>query len=203
LGLLANTFAVESFIDELAHAAGVDPLAFRIAHLEKDELGQRRKRVLESAAESAGWGSDLPEGHALGIATSTDVGTVVAQVAEVSLDKGDIRVHKVTSAVDPGLVINPDGAEAQIQGCIIMGLSSTLVEAVEVEDGQFAANNFNRYPLLRMEAAPEIEVIFLESSETPNGMGEPPIGPVAAAVGNAVFALTGQRLRNLPLKMEG
>jgi isoquinoline 1-oxidoreductase beta subunit len=201
LGLLANTFAVESFIDELAHAAEVDPLTFRIAHLENDEMGQRRKRVLESAAESAGWGSAQPDGHALGIATSTDVGTVVAQVAEVSLEKGEIRVHKVTSAVDPGLVINPDGAKAQIQGSIIMGLSSTLVEAVEVEDGQLAANNFNRYPLLRMEAAPEIEVVLLESGETPNGMGEPPIGPIAAAVGNAVFALTGQRLRNLPLKL--
>jgi isoquinoline 1-oxidoreductase beta subunit len=137
----------------------------------------------------------------LGIATSTDVGTVVAQVAEVSVEQGDIQVHKVTAAVDPGLVITPDGATAQIQGSIIMGLSSTLVEEVVVEDGLLAADNFNRYPLLRMNQTPEIEVILLESSETPNGMGEPPIGPIAAAVANAIFALTGQRLRTLPLRL--
>jgi isoquinoline 1-oxidoreductase beta subunit len=201
LGLLANTFAIESFIDELAHAAGVDPLAFRIAHLTKDDMDQRRRRVLETAAGKAGWGSTLPKGRALGIATSTDVGTVVAQVAEVSVEQGDIQVHKVTAAVDPGLVITPDGATAQIQGSIIMGLSSTLVEEVVVEDGLLAADNFNRYPLLRMNQTPEIEVILLESSETPNGMGEPPIGPIAAAVANAIFALTGQRLRTLPLRL--
>jgi isoquinoline 1-oxidoreductase subunit beta len=202
LGLLANTFAVESFIDELAYAAEVDPLAFRLAHLTTDEIGQRRKKALETAAEKAGWGSSLPEGRALGIATSTDVGTVVAQVAEVSVEQGEIRVHKVTSVVDPGLVINPDGATAQIQGSIVMGLSSTLVEEVTIEDGQLAANNFNRYPILRIADTPEIDVILLESSDTPNGMGEPPIGPIAAAVANAVFTLTGQRLRKLPLKLK-
>ncbi len=202
LGLLANTFAIESFMDELAHAAGVDPLDFRLNHLPNDETGQRRKRVLETAAEKAGWGSTLPAGRALGVANSIDVGTAVAQVAEVSVDQGEIRVHKITSVVDPGLVINPDGALSQIQGSIIMGLSSTLIEEVTVEDGQLVADNFNRYPILQMKATPEIEVILLESSETPNGMGEPPIGPIAAAVANAVFALTGQRLRNLPLKLK-
>ncbi len=201
LGLLANTFAIECFMDELAHAAGVDPLDFRLGHLPNDDTGQRRKRVLKTAAEKAGWGSTLPIGRALGIATSIDVGTPVAQVAEVSADQGKIRVHKITSVVDPGLVINPDGALSQIQGSIVMGLSSTLIEEVTVEDGQLTADNFNRYPILQMKDIPEIEVILLESSETPNGMGEPPIGPVAAAVANAVFALTGQRLRNLPLKL--
>ncbi len=202
LGLLANTFAVESFIDELAHAAGVDPLEFRLAHLSNDEFTARRRATLQAAAENAGWGQSLPAGRALGIATSIDVGTVVAQVAEISVESGEIRVHKVTSAVDPGLVINPDGATAQIQGAIIMGLSSTLVEAVYLENGQLTANNFNKYPLLQMKQAPDIEVILLESGDKPNGMGEPPIGPIAAAVANAVFALTGQRLRNLPLKLK-
>jgi isoquinoline 1-oxidoreductase subunit beta len=202
LGLLANTFAVESFIDEMSHTAGVDPLTFRLSHLTNDEIDQRRKKALETAAEKAGWGSSLPKGRALGIATSTDVGTVVAQIAEVSVEQGEIRVHKVTSVVDPGLVINPDGATAQIQGSIIMGLSSTLVEEVTIEDGQLVANNFNRYPILRMVDTPEIDVVLLESSDTPHGMGEPPIGPIAASVANAVFALTGQRLRSLPLKLK-
>ena len=110
-------------------------------------------------------------------------------------------MHKITAAVDPGLVINPDGASAQIQGSILMELSSTLLEQVTIEDGQLSADNFNRYPILRMQDAPEIEVVLLESGETPHGMGEPPIGPVAAAVANAVFALSGQRLRSLPLKL--
>ncbi len=202
LGLLANTFAIESFIDELAHAAGKDPLDFRIAHLAEDEEDARRRRVLESAAERAGWGASLPAGHALGLATSVDVGTVVAQVAEVSVEGGQIRVHKVTAVVDPGLVVNPDGATAQVQGCITMGLSSTLVEEALVQDGQLSADNFGRYPLLRLNQAPEIDVHLLQSGETPYGMGEPPLGPVAAAVGNAVFALTGQRLRTLPLRLQ-
>ncbi len=201
LGLLANTFALESFIDELAFAAQVDPLAFRLAHLTSDEIGQRRHKALETAAESAGWGTSLPAGHALGIATSTDVNTVAVQIAEASVEADEIQVHKVTSVVDPGLVINPDGASAQIQGSIIMGLSSTLVEEVQVKDGRLAADNFNRYPLLNMKQAPEIDVILIESGDQPFGMGEPPIGPIAAAVANAVFALTGQRLRNLPLKL--
>lgn len=201
LGLLANTFAVESFIDELAHATGVDPLEFRLAHLSEDEIDQRRRKVLETVAEKAGWGSTLPAGRALGVATSTDVNTVVAQVAEVSVESGEIEVHKITSVVDPGLVINPDGAIAQTQGCIVMGLSSALVEEVFIEDGQLTANNFNRYPLLRMAQTPEIDVILLESGDQPFGMGEPPIGPIAAAVANGVFALTGERLRELPLKL--
>lgn len=201
LGLLANTFAVESFIDELAHAAEVDPLEFRLAHLGHEEIDQRRRKVLQTAAEKSGWGSALPAGRALGVATSTDVNTVVAQVAEVSVEAGEIKVHKVISVVDPGLVINPDGAIAQTQGSIIMGLSSALVEEVYIEDGQLTADNFNRYPLLRMAQTPEIDVILLESGDQPFGMGEPPIGPIAAAVANAVFALTGQRLRNLPLRL--
>jgi isoquinoline 1-oxidoreductase beta subunit len=122
-------------------------------------------------------------------------------VAEVSIEQGQIRVHKITAVVDPGLVINPDGASAQVQGAIVMGLSSTLIEQVSLEDGKLAADNFNRYPILRMQEVPEIEVILLERGETPQGMGEPPIGPVAAAVANAVFALNGQRLRSLPLKL--
>lgn len=201
LGLMANTFAVESFLDEIAHAAETDPLAFRLAHLPEDEMGQRRRKVLETVAEKSGWGNTLPADRALGIASSADVGTVVAQVAEVSVEDGNIQVHKVFTVVDPGMLINPDGATAQIQGAIIMGLSSTLIEEVGIEDNELTAENFNRYPILTIKQAPEIETTLLESSQTPHGMGEPPIGPIAAAVANAVYTLTGQRLRNLPLKL--
>lgn len=202
LGLLANTFALESFMDELAHAAGADPLQFRLAHLPEDPRGQRLRAVLLAATERAGWGQAPPAGRARGLACCTDAGTVVAQVAEVSAEGGRIRVHRVVAAVDPGLVVNPDGASAQTQGAVMMGLSSTLLEELTVRDGVIAPANFDRYPLLTMREAPEVEVALLESGDTPYGMGEPPIGPVAAAVANAVFALTGRRLRRLPLRLE-
>lgn len=204
LGLFANTFAQESFIDELAHTAGADPLQFRLDHLGDDAFSQRMAGVLRAAAERAGWGQTLPAGHAHGIACCTDVDTVVAQVAEISVDgeTGQIRVHKFVTAVDAGLFINPDGAIAQTQGAIIMGLSSTLIEELTVRDGQIAASNFGDYPLITLDMAPEIEVVLLESDGEPRGMGEPPIGPVGAAVGNALFALTGVRLRRLPFKPE-
>jgi isoquinoline 1-oxidoreductase beta subunit len=201
LGLLANTFALESFMDELAHEAGVDPLEFRLAHFADDATGIRFKKVLQTVAEKAGWNTPLPEGRARGIACSTDVKTIVAQVAEVSVKAGKIRVHKVTAAVDPGLIVNPDGCIAQTQGSVVMGLSSTLLERITVKDSKIEANNFDLYPLLTLRDTPEISVTLLESGEEPYGMGEPPLGPVAAAVANAVFALTGQRLRTLPLEL--
>jgi isoquinoline 1-oxidoreductase beta subunit len=202
LGLLANTFALDGFIDELAYTAGADPLQFRLDHLSDDAFGQRMAGVLKAAAERAGWGQPLPAGHAHGIACSTDVDTVVAQVAEISLDEatGQIRVHKFVTAVDAGLFVNPDGAIAQTQGSIIMGLSSTLIEEMSIVDGRVSASNFGGYPLITLDMAPEIDVVLLESDGEPRGMGEPPIGPVAAAVGNAFFALTGVRLRRLPFK---
>ncbi len=201
LGLLANTFATESFLDEAAHAAHIDPLQFRLQHLGDDATAQRFKRALQAAADKAGWDTPAPAGRARGIACCIDVGTVVAQVAEVSVAGGQIQVHRVTAAMDPGLVINPDGAAAQSQGAIVMGLSSTLFEAITVKDGQVEAANFDRYPLLTMKETPEIDIVLLESGQAPLGVGEPPIGPIAAAVGNAVFALTGQRLRELPLRL--
>lgn len=201
LGLLANTFALESFMDELAAAAGIDPLQFRLNHLADDERGQRVKRVLEAAADAADWGSPAADGRGRGIAWSVDTATIVAQVAEVSVNDGRVQVHKVTSAVDPGLIINPDGVIAQTQGAINMGLSSTLYEEITVKDGMVEASNFDRYPLLTMQDTPDIEVVLLESGERPYGMGEPPIGPIAAAVGNAVFAVTGERQRRLPLQI--
>lgn len=201
LGLLANTFALEGFMDELAHAAGEDPLAFRLKHLGEDELGRRFRRVLEAAAKRAGWGTPTPEGRARGLACSVDMNTVVAQVAEVSVEGGRVRVHRVTCAVDCGLVINPDGATAQVEGGIMMALSSTLSERITLKDGQVEAENFHDYPLLTMRDAPDIDTLLVGEGDKPLGMGEPPMGPVAAAVANALFPLTGQRLRTLPLKL--
>lgn len=200
LGLMANTFAVESFIDEAAEIGGIDPLVFRIRHLPDNEKGQRMQNALEAAAEQANWGGPLPVGHAQGLAMSYDVGTIMVEIAEVSVENDQIRVHKVTAVADPGLAINPDSVKAQTEGAIIMGLSSTLLEQVLLKDGTFQQTNFDRYPLLRNADAPDIDVVVLNSRSTPSGIGEPPIGPIPAAVANGVFAATGKRLRRLPLK---
>jgi isoquinoline 1-oxidoreductase beta subunit len=205
LGLTANIFAIESFIDELAHAAGADPLQFRLDHLPGDALGRRMRTALEAAAERAGWGSSLPEDRAQGLALATDGGTVVAEVAEISLDRdsGRIRVHHVVAAVDCGRTINANGAAAQIEGSVVMGTSSALLEEITVRDGRLQAGNFDRYPLIRMAEAPDVETILLEAPDgKPRGLGEPPIGPIAPAIGNALFALTGVRLRRLPMTPE-
>jgi isoquinoline 1-oxidoreductase beta subunit len=205
LGLMANLFAVESFMDELAHAAGVDPLQFRLAHLPDDALGQRMRAALLAAAERAGWGSRQPAGRAQGIACGTDGGTVVAEVAEISIDQGSgrIGVHRVVAAVDCGRTINPNGATAQIEGSIVMGTSATLLEEITVKDGRVQAGNFGQYPLIRMGEAPGVETILLEAPDgKPRGLGEPPIGPIAAAIGNAFFSLAGVRLRRLPMTPE-
>ncbi len=201
LGLLANVFAIESFIDELAVAAGADPIEFRLRHLEETDMGRRWRRVLETAAERSGWGAPLPDNHGRGVAVCADVSTVVAEVVEVAVEGDAIRVKKVTAVVDPGLVVNPDGAKAQVEGAIVMGLSSTLLEEARVEDGKFVASNFNRYPLLTYDMTPEIDTVLLESGDAPHGLGEPPIGPIAAAVANAVYAASGTRLRSLPLRL--
>jgi isoquinoline 1-oxidoreductase beta subunit len=205
LGLLANVFAVESFVDELAHLAGADPLQFRLAHLPADDWGRRMRAVLEAVADKAGWGTPLPAGRARGIACCSDVGTMVAEVAEVSLDEttGRIRVHEVTAAMDCGLTINPDGAQAQVEGNVMWGVGSTLLEEVRVKDGRIDLNNFETYPLLTLRDAPHVQTVLLEAGDgKPRGVGEPPIGPVAAAIGNAFFALAGQRIRQLPMTPE-
>lgn len=202
LGLLPNTFAVESFIDELAHAAGVDPLAFRLRNLRNEGDSGRYQQVLQAAAKLGDWGKPTPAGRARGLAGQIDVGTAVAMVAEISLDAatGAIRVHKIAAAMDCGLTINPDGAKAQVEGNIMWGVGSALIEEMTVQDGQVVPANFDKYPLLTMKEAPEVVVTLLEAGDgRPRGVGEPPIGPVAPAIANAFFALTGKRLRQLPM----
>ncbi|MEM1024624.1 MAG: molybdopterin cofactor-binding domain-containing protein [Myxococcota bacterium] len=194
-----NGFVVESFVDELAHAAGQDPVDFRRGLL---EAHPRHLGVLELAVQEAGWGQAVPEGHALGVAVHHSFGSYVAEVAEVSMEEGRPRVHKVTAAVDCGTVMNPDGVKAQIEGGIIFGLSAAMTqEAISFEGGAVQQSNFHDFQVLRMNECPDIEVHIVESDAPPTGVGEPGLPPIAAAVGNAIFALTGRRLRSLPFEL--
>ncbi len=199
LGLLPNTFAIECFMDEVAVAAGVDPIELRLRHLPEGNLGLRLQTALLTAADRAGWNTPVPAGRGRGVACCIDYGTVVANIAEVSVEGGQIRVHKVTAVVDPGLIVNPDGVTAQVEGNVIMGISSALLEETTLVDGVLNPANFGAYRILPLSAAPEIEVVLLQGDNNPSGIGEPPLGPVAPAVANAVYAATGQRLRRLPL----
>ena len=192
-------FFVESFIDELAHAAGRDPVEYRSALLGHEP---RHLAVLQRAAEMAGWGTAPPEGRGRGIAIVESFGSIVAQVAEVGLDaNGAIRVHRVYAAVDCGLVVNPQQAVAQIQGGVIFGLSAALFQQITVRDGAVEQRNFPDYEMIRLANAPRVNVSFVESGASIGGLGEPGVPPVAPAVANALFAQTGQRLRALPLRM--
>lgn len=200
LGLLANTFATESFIDELAAIAGKDPLHFRMEHL-AGKLGNRVRTVLERVAQLASWPGTPKNGSAMGIACCIDYGTIVAEIAEVTVVDGSIRVPRVWAVMDCGIVVNPDGAANQVQGNIIWGLSSALKETIIFKEGRPTASNFGGYPLLRMDEAPEIVVDLIASDRPPQGVGEPAIGPVPAALANAVFKATGRRMRDLPLRL--
>jgi isoquinoline 1-oxidoreductase subunit beta len=203
LGALPNAFAVESFIDELAHAAKTDPLEFRLKHLGNELWDKRMRSVLEAVARESGWGTPLPAGRARGIACATDVDTVVAEVAEISLSADNrITVHQVTAAMDCGIVINPDGARAQVEGNVMWGVGSALFEEARVEDGRMAAANFDGYRLLSIKDAPVVKTVLVETGDKIRGVGEPAIAPVAAAIGNALFALTGKRLREIPFTPE-
>jgi len=201
VGSSHNAFTVESFVDELAHKAGKDPLEFRLALLKNHP---RASRVLEIAAEKAGWGKPSEAGHARGIAYALSFGSYVAQIAEVSIDKqvGIIKVHKVTCAVDCGSVINPAIVQAQMTGGITMGLSAALKEKIEIAGGGIKSENFGDYELLRMSEAPDVDVHLVKSNATLGGIGEPGVPPIAPALANAVFAATGARIRQLPMKPE-
>jgi isoquinoline 1-oxidoreductase beta subunit len=195
-----NAFFLESFIDELAHDISKDPLTLR-----RELLGDntRARRVLDLAAERAGWiaGAALPAGVARGMALVEDKESIVAQVAEVSVDAGKIHVRRVVCAVDCGQVIHPGIVEAQMSGALTAGLAAALGEEITIEKGQVKQSNFNNYPLLRIGDAPRVEVHLVASHDEPGSAGEPGLPPIAAAVGNAIFALTGVRLRSLPLRM--
>jgi isoquinoline 1-oxidoreductase subunit beta len=201
VGYSQNTFFAESFIDELAAAAGKDPFEFRRGLLAKPESA-RPLAVLELVAEKAGWGKPLPKGRGRGIALVNNIGSFTAEVAEVSVDSGKLRVHRVVCAVDCGQVVNPAGVEQQIQSGIVYGLSAALKGAITIDRGRVQQTNFHQYDVLRIDEMPVVEVHLIASHAAPGGMGEASVPPIAAAVGNAVFAAIGKRLRRLPMRPE-
>jgi isoquinoline 1-oxidoreductase beta subunit len=195
VGNTHTAFAVEMFIDEMAKAAGKDPVEFRRVLLVKEP---RRLGVLNLAAEKSGWGTALPAGRARGIAVHKSFDTYVAEVAEVSLDNGVPRVHKVTCAVDCGIVVNPDVVRAQMEGAIAFGLGAALFGQITIDAGRVVSNNFDRYRVLRHSEMPQVDVHIVPSAEAPTGVGEPGTPPIGPAVANALFALTGTPTRKLP-----
>ena len=202
LGLLANTFAIESFMDELAEKAGKNPVEFRLAHIQDDKAGNRLKKVIETAAEKANYVNEVKNGRAMGFAASTDARTPVAQVAEVSIENGEIKVHKVTCVIDPGLAVNPDQIKAQCEGSIIMGISAAMHERMYVEDGVLKPIIYGPYRMALMKHSPrEIDIEILQNDDKPGAVGEPPLGPIGACVANAVYRLTKKRLREMPLSL--
>jgi isoquinoline 1-oxidoreductase beta subunit len=198
VGHSQNGFATEGFLDELAALGKKDPVDVRRRLLAS---APRYLGVLDLAVQKAGWGKPMPAGSGRGVAVHSMNGSYVAQVAEVSVDAGAIRVNRVVCAVDCGIVINPDTVAAQIEGAIVYGLTCALKNEITIAGGRVEQSNFNDYPMLRMTESPRVEVHIVTSTEAPGGIGEPGVPPIAAAVANAVFAATGKRLRKLPLRV--
>lgn len=193
-------FFQEAFMDELAHAAGADPLEFRKRHL---AVGSPAARVLDAAAKASGWGTPLPTGRGRGIAVVESFGTVCAHVIEASVkEDGNPKVHKVWAAVDCGQVVNSSNAEAQVAGGIVMGLSAAIGEEITIDKGAVVQSSFPDYPIMQMADAPEIFVEFLQSEAPIGGLGEPGLPPAAPALANALFAATGKRIRNMPFRTQ-
>ena len=197
VGASQNAFVIESFVDELARAAGQDPLAFRLELLAESP---RHRRVLELVAEKSGWGTPLPENRHRGLAVYFSFGSWVAEVAEVSLSAtGEVRVHRVVCAVDCGSVVNPDTVASQMEGAIVYGLTAALKGEITIRDGGVVQDSFRDYPLLTMAEMPAVDVHIVPTDEPPGGVGEPGLPPIAPAVANAVFAATGRRVHRLPM----
>jgi isoquinoline 1-oxidoreductase beta subunit len=203
-----NPFGVQSLLDELAHAAGRDPLDVRLDMLRACNRpakgdhpydNDRMIRVVETAADKAGWGKPLPDGVGRGMAFHHGYGSYVAEVAEVAVRDGRPRVQRVVCAVDCGIVINPDLVEAQCEGAIVFALSATLQQKITVENERVQESNFDDFPVLRFDEVPGVETHIVESHAPPGGMGEVPLPPLAPAVTNAIFDATGKRVRRLPV----
>ena len=212
-----TNWAVESFMDEAAHAVATDPVVFRIGMLDgkgrnagsaPNSVGgaKRQAAVLQRAAQKAGWGTTMPKDTGLGIATTfgqeRDMPTWTACVARVRVDRGSgvVTVEKLTLVLDAGTIVHPDGALAQVEGASLWGLSMALYEGTEFVKGQVKDTNLDTYTPLRISDVPELDIEFMDSSEVPVGLGEPATTVVAPAIGNAVFAAVGARLRHLPIR---
>jgi isoquinoline 1-oxidoreductase beta subunit len=191
-------FVIESFMDMLAHRAGADPLEFRRAHMTEPKL----RAAMDLAAEHAGWAQGAPDGHAFGIAAVSSFASHAAEVAEVSVEDGQVRVHRVVVGVHVGRVINPDTLRAQVESAVTLALGYTLKHGITVEDGGVVESNYTNYPIIRIDEMPPVEVHVVPSEASPTGIGEPPVPPLAAAVANAVFAATGVRVTELPITPE-
>jgi len=203
LGLLANAFAIESFIDELALKTGQDPIKMRLDSIDPEHsFGARARKVLEVCAAKSGY-TDKPSGDkAMGIALTIDGGSPCAHVAEVSIVDNQIKVHKVTAAFDCGIAVNPDQVKAQVEGCICMGISGAMYEKMDLKDNKLYPINYGAYKMALMKNSPrEIDVVLVEGADYAGPVGEPPMGPIGAAIGNAVRRLTGKRLTELPLDL--
>ncbi len=197
VGASQNAFAVEGFMDELAAAAGIDPVEFRLRRLGKSP---RLKAALAMAAEKSGWGEALPAGRTRGVAAYYAHGGWAAQVAEISIAAGGaIKLHRIVCAADCGFIVNPDTAKAQLEGAIVFGLTAALKDRITIADGRAEQSGFRDYPLLTMAETPPIDIHLLPSREAPTGAGECGVPPVAPAIANAVFAATGKRIRRLPI----
>jgi len=196
VGHSQNAFFLESFIDELAHATAQDPLTFRESLLTD---APRYLAVLQLAAKKSNWGEPLPNGRARGIALHESFGSIVAEVVEASIQDGKPKVHKVVCAIDCGTVVNPNTVAQQMQSSVNFGLTAALYGKIDIKDGVVQQTNFTNYPMLQMADAPRVETWIIPSTRAPAGVGEPGVPPIAPALCNALFALTGNRIRKLPL----
>jgi isoquinoline 1-oxidoreductase beta subunit len=192
-----NVFYKESFVDEMAHAAGIDPYLYR-RRLLRDS--PKSLAVLDAAAKKADWSAPPPQGVFRGIAVTEACGSFCAQVVEVSVARGDVRVHRVVSALDCGHVVNPLSVEMQTQGAVIFALTAALYGEITIKNGGVEQSNFDGYEMLRMADAPKVETVLVSSGDFWGGAGEPPVPPLAPALCNAIFAATGKRIRSLPVK---
>jgi isoquinoline 1-oxidoreductase subunit beta len=202
VGHSQNTFFTECFIDELALAAGKDPVEYRRALLANQGNAARLLAVVNLAAEKAGWGKPLPAGRGLGIAAVNCFGSFNAQIAEVSIVQGKVRVHRVVSAVDCGQAVNPAGVVQQMESAIVYGLSAALRGNITHDKGRVQQTNFHQYEPLRIDEMPVVETHIMPSTANPGGMGEVGTPAIAPAVGNAIFKVTGKRVRRMPFSLE-
>jgi isoquinoline 1-oxidoreductase beta subunit len=192
-----NAYYKECFVDEMAHAAGSDPYLYRRRLLRNSP---KNLAVLDAAAKRANWGAPLPAGVFRGIAVNEACGSYCAQVVEVSIEDGSVRVHRVVAAIDSGHVVNPLSVEMQTQGAVVYALTAALYGEITIKDGAAEQSNFDEYEMLRIGDAPLVETVMVPSGDFWGGVGEPPVPPLAPALCNAVFAATGKRIRSLPLK---